>query len=177
MWQLQWQSWTSLCFAHQFSSVAVRFFATPWTAAPQASLSITNSWSLLKIMSIELVMPSNHLTLCRPLSPCLQSSPALGSFQISQFFVSGGHSIGVSGSASVPPMNIQNWFPLYIMVISILEILLKVQSSIVCLIWQCSSVLLSNFLSIMFLLILYTFSRNKWCAFRKNMKLDIEYKL
>ena len=45
----------------------VRLFATPWTAARQASLSITNSWSLLKLMSIEAVMPSNHLLLCRPL--------------------------------------------------------------------------------------------------------------
>ena len=45
----------------------VRLFATPWTAACQASLSITNSWSLLKLMSIESVMPSNHLILCRPL--------------------------------------------------------------------------------------------------------------
>ena len=45
----------------------VRLFATPWTAARPASLSITNSWGLLKLMSIELVMPSNHLILCRPL--------------------------------------------------------------------------------------------------------------
>ena len=45
----------------------VRLFATPWTTACQASLSITNSWSLLKLMSIESVMPSNHLVLCRPL--------------------------------------------------------------------------------------------------------------
>ena len=45
----------------------VQLFATPWTAACQASLSITNSWSLLKLMSIELVMPSNHLILCHPL--------------------------------------------------------------------------------------------------------------
>ena len=55
----------------QFSSVQslsrVRLFATPWTAARQASLSITNSWSLLKLMSIESVMPSNHLILCHPL--------------------------------------------------------------------------------------------------------------
>ena len=54
-----------------FSSVrllsCVRLFATPWTAARQASLSITNSWSLLKLMSIESVMPSNHLILCHPL--------------------------------------------------------------------------------------------------------------
>ena len=55
----------------QFSSVQllshVQLFATPWTAAPQASLSITNSWRLLKLTSIELVMPSNHLILCCPL--------------------------------------------------------------------------------------------------------------
>ena len=55
----------------QFSSVQslsrVRIFATPWIAASQASLSITNSWSLLKLMPIELVMPSSHLILCRPL--------------------------------------------------------------------------------------------------------------
>ena len=54
---------------HQFSSVAQSFplFMTPFTAACQASLCITNSWSLLKLMSIELVMPSNHLIFCRPL--------------------------------------------------------------------------------------------------------------
>ena len=55
----------------QFSSVQslsrVQLFATPWIAARQASLSITNSWSLLKLMSIESVMPSSHLILCRPL--------------------------------------------------------------------------------------------------------------
>ena len=49
----------------------VRLFATPWTAAHQASLSITNSQSLLKLMSIESVMPSNHAILCRPLLPPL----------------------------------------------------------------------------------------------------------
>ena len=56
---------------HQFISVQslshVQLFATPWTAARQASLSITNSWSLLKLMSIESVMPSNHFILCCPL--------------------------------------------------------------------------------------------------------------
>ena len=56
---------------HQFSSVQllsrVRLFVTPWTTARQASLSITNSWSLSKLISTELVMPSNHLILCRPL--------------------------------------------------------------------------------------------------------------
>ena len=90
----------------------VWLFATPWTAARQAFLSITNSWGLLRLMSIELVMPSNHLVLCHPLSSRLQSFPASGSFQMSQFFESGGQSVGVSASTSVLPMNIQDWFPL-----------------------------------------------------------------
>ena len=51
----------------QFSLSRVWLFATPWTAAHQASLSTTNSWSLFKVMSIESVRPSNHLILCRPL--------------------------------------------------------------------------------------------------------------
>ena len=90
----------------------VRLLATPWTAACQASLSITNSRSLLKLMSIELVMPSNHLILCHPLLLPSSIFPASGSFKMSQFFVSGGQSIGVSASASVFPMNTQDWFPL-----------------------------------------------------------------
>ena len=164
----------------------VWLFASPWTAAHQASLSITNSWSLLKLMSIESLMPSNNLILCRlffllpsifpasgsfPMSqlftsvpfnrsvvfnslrphesqharpPCpsptpgvypnscplshwchptisssvipfssrLHSFPASGSFPMSQFFTSGRQSIRVSVSASVLPMNIQDWFPL-----------------------------------------------------------------
>ena len=72
---------------------------------------ITNSRSLLKLMSIELVMPSNHLP-CNPLLLHLQSFPASGSFPVSQLFTSGGQRIGASPSASVLPMNIQDWFPL-----------------------------------------------------------------
>ena len=75
----------------------VRLFANPRTAAHQGSLSITNSQSLLKL--IKSVMPSNHLILCCPFSSCLQSFPASGSFSVSQFFTSGGQSIGVSTSA------------------------------------------------------------------------------
>ena len=90
----------------------VWLFTTPWTTARQASLSITNSQNLLKLRSIESVMPSNHLILCRPFSSHLQSFPASGFFPMSQFFTSGGQSIGVSASASVLPMNIQDWFPL-----------------------------------------------------------------
>ena len=85
-----------------FSSVQslshVRLFVTPWTAARQASLSITNSWSLRKLMSIESVTPSNHLILYHPL---LLPSPTSGSFLMSQFFASGGQSIGISASTSV----------------------------------------------------------------------------
>ena len=85
----------------------VRLFATPGTTACQASLSITNSLSSLKLMCIESVMPSNHLILCH-----FHSFPASGSLQMSQLFTSGGQSIGDSASASVLPMNSQDWFPL-----------------------------------------------------------------
>ena len=95
-------------YMHSVQSLSrVRLFPSPWTAACQALLSITNSRSLLKFMSIESV-PSNHLVLCCPFSSCLQSFPASGSFPMSQFFTSGGQNIGVSASASVLPMNIQD---------------------------------------------------------------------
>ena len=109
-----------LCFGRQIlihciSSVQslsrVRLFATPWTAACQASLSITSSWSLLKLMPIELVLPSNHLILCHPLLLPPSIFTGSRSFPMSQFFASGGQSTGVSASASVLSMNIQDWFP------------------------------------------------------------------
>ena len=99
-----------------FSSVqllsCVCHFETPWTAAHQASLSITNFWSLLKLMSIELVMPSNHLILCHllPLLPSIflssfpRSFPRSSSHQVAKVLV--------SASALVLPMNIKDWFPL-----------------------------------------------------------------
>ena len=87
-------------------------FATPWTAAHQASLSCTISQSLLKLMSIESMMPSNHLILYCPFSSCPQSFSAARPFPVSQFFASGGQSFRASTSASVLPMNIQGWFPL-----------------------------------------------------------------
>ena len=171
----------------KFSHSVVSDSATPWTVARQASLSITISWSLIKLMSIESVMPSNHLiflpsifpsirvfssesagdiennstilvqfswsvvsnslrphesqdtrppcpsptpvvhpnpcSLCWrchltisssviPFSSCPQSFPGSGSFPISQLFTSGGQSIGVSASTSVPPINTQDWSPL-----------------------------------------------------------------
>ena len=81
-------------------------FMTPWNAARQASLSITNSLSLPKLMSIESVMPSNISSSVVPFSSCPQSFPASGSFPVSQLFTSGGQSIGAS--SSVLPMNIQD---------------------------------------------------------------------
>ena len=90
----------------------LQLFATPWSPTHQASLSITNSQSVLKLMSIESVMPSNHPILSHPFSSHLQSFPASGSFPMSQFFTSCGQSIRLSASASVLPMNIQDWFPL-----------------------------------------------------------------
>ena len=95
----------------QFSLSVVYDSATPWAVAHQVSLSITNSRTLLKLMSIESVMSSNHLILCHPLLFCFQSFPASGSFPVSQFS-SGGQIIGVSASASVFPVNIQDCFPL-----------------------------------------------------------------
>ena len=90
-----------------------RLFVTPWTAARQAPLSFTISQSLLKLMSIESVMPSNHLILCRPpFPPALSLSQQQGFFPVSQLFASGGQIIGASALASVLPVNIQGWFPL-----------------------------------------------------------------
>ena len=88
----------------------VLLFVTPWTAAHQASLSFTISRSLLKLVSIASVMPSNHLILSS--SSCLQSFPASGSFLMSQLFESSDQGTGASASASALPMNIQDWSPL-----------------------------------------------------------------
>ena len=89
----------------------VRLFATPWIAAHQASVIITNVQSLPTLMSIDSVIPPISSSVI-PFSSCPQSFPASGSFQMSQLLTSGGQSIGVSGSTSVLPMNTQYWFPL-----------------------------------------------------------------
>ena len=83
----------------------VQLFATPWTAAHQASLSFTISWSLFKLMSIELVMPSNHFI---PLLLLPSNFPSIRVFS----FTLGSQSIEASASASVLSVNIQDWFPL-----------------------------------------------------------------
>ena len=100
----------------QFSSVQslsrVQLFATPWIAALQASLSITKSRSSLRLTSIESVMPSSHLILCRPLLLLPPIPPSIRVFSNSQLFAWGGQSIGVSASSSVLPKNTQDWSPL-----------------------------------------------------------------
>ena len=90
----------------------VWLFVTPWTTVRQASMTITNSQSLLKHKSIESVMPSNHLILCHPILLLPSVFPSIRVFPISQSSALGGQSIGVSASPSVLPMNIQDWFPL-----------------------------------------------------------------
>ena len=93
----------------QFSSVTQLCpTKTPRTEAHQASPSFTNCQSFLKHMSIELVMPSNHLILCHSL---LLLPSIFPSIRVFQFFISGGQRTGVSASALVLPMNIQDWFP------------------------------------------------------------------
>ena len=99
----------------QLSSVQslsrVQLFVTPWTAARQDSLFITNSQSLLRLMSIESVMPSNHLILCHPLLLPTSIFPNIRVFSNESVLASGGQNIGVSVSASVLSMNIQGWSP------------------------------------------------------------------
>ena len=77
----------------------------PWTAICQASVSITNFQSLLRLMSIESVMPSNHLIFCHSFLLPPSFFPSIRVFSMSQLFTSGGQSIGVSASTSVPPVN------------------------------------------------------------------------
>ena len=99
-------------FEDIFHFSGVQLFVTLWTAACQASLFLTISWSLPKFMSIESVIPSNHFIFCHPLLLLPSIFPISESFPMSQLFTSGGQSIGVSASSSVLPLSIWGWFPL-----------------------------------------------------------------
>ena len=103
------------CLSH------VWLFVTPWTAATKASLPLTISWSLLRLMSIDLVILSNHLILCHLSLLCPQYFPTSGSFPMSRFFISSGQSIGVSVSALALLMDIQHWSPLRLTGLSSLQ--------------------------------------------------------
>ena len=111
----------ALCMAcrilvSQFSSVqslsCVQLFVTPWTAAHQASLSITNSRSPPKPMSIEAMIPSNHLILCHPHLLLPSIFPSIKVFSNESALHIKWPKIGVSASTTVLPMNTQDWSPL-----------------------------------------------------------------
>ena len=106
---------TDIVSSVPFSSVQllsrVRLFATPWITACHASLSITNSRSSLRLTSIESVMPSRHLILCRPLLLLPPNPSQHQSFSLSQLFAWGGQSTGDSALASFLPMRSQGWSP------------------------------------------------------------------
>ena len=124
--------WSDLC-CYSVSKPCLTL-CDPWTAACQASLSSSISWSLPKFTSIESVMPSNHLILCCPLLLLPSSFPASGSFPMSWLFTSGGQSI--RASASVLPMNIQGWSPLGL--IGLISLLSKELSRVFCntIVWK-----------------------------------------
>ena len=97
------------CYISSVQSLShVQFFATPWTAAHQASLSITNSQTLLKLMPIESVMPSSHLILCRPLLLPPSVFPSIRVFSIESGLCIRWPKYWISASASVLPVNIQD---------------------------------------------------------------------
>ena len=103
---LEYMYKTVFSSVHSFS--CVQLFATPWTAPRQASLSITNSWSLLKLMSIESVMPSNHLILCHPLLLLPSIFPSIRIFSNETVFLDQVAKVLKSASALALPMNIQD---------------------------------------------------------------------
>ena len=92
-----------ICYIHNISSVQslshVQLFVTPWTAACQVFLSITNSWKLLKLMSVESVMPSNHFILCHPLLLLPSIFPSIRVFSSESTLCIRWPSIGVSASS------------------------------------------------------------------------------
>ena len=112
-WKIPWTEESGRLWCKELQRVGHN-----WSDSVQFSNSVVSDslWphglqhTRFKLMSIESVMPSSRLILCRPFSSHLQSFPASGSFPMNQLFASSGQSIGVSASASVFPMNIQDWF-------------------------------------------------------------------
>ena len=114
-----WLTWLSSsssmlnCFSQSVQSLSrVRLFATPWIAAYQASLSITNSRSSINSRPLSQWCHPTISSSVVPFSSCPQSLPASGSFPKSQLFAWGGQTTGVSALASVLPKNTQGWSPL-----------------------------------------------------------------
>ena len=120
LWKGKWE-WMYGWVSYQFSSVqslgSVKLFVTPCTAARQASLTIINSRSLLKLMSFESVMPANHLILCCPLLLLPSIFPSIRIFSNESLLCISwwkywSFSFINTEYSSVLPMNIQDWFPL-----------------------------------------------------------------
>ena len=108
---------TEMSFSSVQSLSCVWFFATPWNATCQASLFINNSQSLLKLITIKSMIPSNHLILCCPLLLLPSIFPNIRVFSNESVLPNRCQSIGASTSASVLALNIQNWFPLKLTVL------------------------------------------------------------
>ena len=109
---MSWMNYNSFVVAIVQSLSQVWLLVTPWTAAHQASLSFIISCSLLKLMSIESVIPPKHLILCCPLLLLPSIFPSIRIFPKNWLFASGNQSTGASASGSSLPMSIQSWFPL-----------------------------------------------------------------
>ena len=123
--------WSSQTYNVDVQSLShVQIFATPWTAAHQASLSFTISWRLIKFMSIDLVMLSNYLILCHPLLLLPSIFPSIRiSFNESTLHIKWPKYWSLSFSIS-PPMNTQGWFPLELTgLVSLLSSLLQHHNS------------------------------------------------
>ena len=108
--QKPWSHTVEFCCCSVAKSCRTLCVSLDCSSLDKAPLSFTISWSLLKFMSIELMVLSNHLILCHSVLLCLQSFPASGSFPVNWLFASGGQSIGASASASVLAMNISGLF-------------------------------------------------------------------
>ena len=106
----QQKIWNQVGISSGPSLSHVRLFVTPQASASQTSLSITNSQSLLRLISIEWVMPSKPLILCHPLLLLPSIFPSIRVFSSESVLLSGGQSIAVSASASVLSVNFQNCF-------------------------------------------------------------------
>ena len=141
-----------LIMAFVVQSLSRVWLCIPWIATCHASLSFTISRSLLKLMSTETVMPSNHLILSRPLllPPLVFPSIRVFSNESVLCIFTGGQSIGTSASTSVPPMNIQDWFLLgWISCCArTLKSLLQHHSSKASILWHSTSFMVLSFLSI-----------------------------
>ena len=111
-WMKYWEEWPTFRKFSVCCCSVTQLWLTPMECSTPGFPVLHYLLEFARSLSIETMMPSNHLILCCPFSSCPQSFLASQSFPKSWLFTSGGQSIGVSASVSVLPMNIQGWFPL-----------------------------------------------------------------